>query len=418
MAESSLNCAFPSVMSSFSPTFQSTCSIKDRNCVPGGAFHFWHGGATPSGSQTLEARAPAGIAAAVASDPQQVAAEKAQPDTAGSQAPETVHDLDRCLALLASCQGSVVVSDTQLKEASSSGDRPDDGALPKAGGEAAALETSPAGEQVSLDLPAVPQDQASPDATPARDDGLRGEHLQASEELHEARHTNLFGLPPLIYEPFTDLCARRLWGRPVEEDPPCAKPGATPRSLLAIAVGSKQMALVDAMVVKFGWSEFDIVLFHYDSNVDVWKERPWFNNVTHVAVPKQTKWWFAKRFLHPDVVHGYEFIFIWDEDIGVDDFDPKRYMEVARRHALDVSQPALGPRSRWHWWPTKRQPEGEMHRGGEGQVSVEIMVPVFSRKAWPCVWHMLQNDLVHGWGLDQSWYACVGTGADDVMACV
>ncbi|XP_042048622.1 uncharacterized protein LOC121794505 isoform X1 [Salvia splendens] len=31
---------------------------------------------------------------------------------------------------------------------------------------------------------------------------------------------------------------------------------------------------------------------------------------------------------------------------------------------------------------------------------VEIMAPVFSREAWRCVWHMIQNDLVHGWGLD------------------
>ncbi|GFY87257.1 trimethylguanosine synthase [Actinidia rufa] len=28
------------------------------------------------------------------------------------------------------------------------------------------------------------------------------------------------------------------------------------------------------------------------------------------------------------------------------------------------------------------------------------MAPVFSRAAWRCVWHMIQNDLVHGWGLD------------------
>ncbi|RRT84563.1 hypothetical protein BHE74_00001676 [Ensete ventricosum] len=31
--------------------------------------------------------------------------------------------------------------------------------------------------------------------------------------------------------------------------------------------------------------------------------------------------WFAKRFLHPDIVARYEFIFIWDEDLGVEHFD-------------------------------------------------------------------------------------------------
>jgi hypothetical protein len=32
--------------------------------------------------------------------------------------------------------------------------------------------------------------------------------------------------------------------------------------------------------------------------------------------------WFAKRFLHPDVVAPYEYIFVWDEDLGVENFDP------------------------------------------------------------------------------------------------
>lgn len=35
--------------------------------------------------------------------------------------------------------------------------------------------------------------------------------------------------------------------------------------------------------------------------------------------------WFAKRFLHPDVMDIYDFIFLWDEDLGVDNFNPRRY---------------------------------------------------------------------------------------------
>jgi hypothetical protein len=29
-----------------------------------------------------------------------------------------------------------------------------------------------------------------------------------------------------------------------------------------------------------------------------------------------------------------------------------------------------------------------------------MMVPVFSRAAWRCAWHTVQNDLVYAWGLD------------------
>jgi hypothetical protein len=34
--------------------------------------------------------------------------------------------------------------------------------------------------------------------------------------------------------------------------------------------------------------------------------------------------WFAKRFLHPDMVTPYEYIFVWDEDLGVENFDPMK----------------------------------------------------------------------------------------------
>lgn len=34
--------------------------------------------------------------------------------------------------------------------------------------------------------------------------------------------------------------------------------------------------------------------------------------------------WYAKRFLHPDVVSAYEYIFIWDEDLGVEHFNADR----------------------------------------------------------------------------------------------
>jgi hypothetical protein len=34
------------------------------------------------------------------------------------------------------------------------------------------------------------------------------------------------------------------------------------------------------------------------------------------------------------------------------------------------------------------------------------MAPVFTKEAWTCVWHMIQNDLVHGWGLDWNFWRC------------
>lgn len=85
--------------------------------------------------------------------------------------------------------------------------------------------------------------------------------------------------------------------------------------------------------------------------------------------------WFAKRFLHPDIVAQYEYIFIWDEDLGVDHFNSDeyvalflvltyyaklhlinimfiiyiliffllvfRYMKLVKKHNLEISQPAI-----------------------------------------------------------------------------
>jgi hypothetical protein len=41
-----------------------------------------------------------------------------------------------------------------------------------------------------------------------------------------------------------------------------------------------------------------------------------------------TSRWYAKRFLHPDIVAAYDYIFVWDEDLGVDHFDAEEYVST------------------------------------------------------------------------------------------
>ncbi|XP_056858185.1 uncharacterized protein LOC130507497, partial [Raphanus sativus] len=94
-------------------------------------------------------------------------------------------------------------------------------------------------------------------------------------------------------------------------------------SLLAMAVGIKQKELVNKVIQKFPSRDFVVMLFHYDGVVEDWKQYPWNEHAIHVSVMNQTKWWFAKRFLHPDIVAEYEYIFLWDEDLGVAHFNPQ-----------------------------------------------------------------------------------------------
>ncbi|KAJ8758887.1 hypothetical protein K2173_002666 [Erythroxylum novogranatense] len=220
-------------------------------------------------------------------------------------------------------------------------------------------------------------------------------------------------LPPGIVAAESDFYLRRLWGNPSEDVI------YKPKYLVTFTVGYGQRANIDACVKKFS-ENFTILLFHYDGQVTEWDEFEWSKRAIHVSVRKQTKWWYAKRFLHPDIVASYDYIFIWDEDLGVEHFNAEEYLKLVKKHGLEISQPGLEPNRGLTWRMTKRRGDHEVHKVTDEKPGwcrdpllppcaafVEIMAPVFSRDAWRCVWHMIQNDLVHGWGLDFSMRKCV-----------
>ncbi|XVE78208.1 hypothetical protein DITRI_Ditri13aG0126100 [Diplodiscus trichospermus] len=87
-----------------------------------------------------------------------------------------------------------------------------------------------------------------------------------------------------------------LWGPQNKKKPKFSM------NLLAIAVGIKQKESVNKIVKKFPESD---MLFHYDGVVDQWKDLEWNDCARHVSAVNRTKWWFARRFLHPDIVSEY-----------------------------------------------------------------------------------------------------------------
>ncbi|KAG2673966.1 hypothetical protein I3760_13G113900 [Carya illinoinensis] len=220
-------------------------------------------------------------------------------------------------------------------------------------------------------------------------------------------------LPPGIIVPETDLYLRRLWGEPTEDLK------KKPKYLVTFTVGLDQRNNIDAAVKKFS-EDFMIMLFHYDGQTSEWDQFEWSKSAIHVSIRRQTKWWYAKRFLHPDVISAFEYIFIWDEDLGVQHFNGDKYIELVKKHGLEISQPGLEPNNGLTWEMTKRRGDKEVHTVTDEKPGwcsdphlppcaafVEIMAPVFSREAWRCVWHMIQNDLVHGWGLDFALRRCI-----------
>eukprot|EP00262_Sarcandra_glabra_P009679 TRINITY_DN2419_c0_g1_i2.p1 TRINITY_DN2419_c0_g1~~TRINITY_DN2419_c0_g1_i2.p1 ORF type:complete len:372 (-),score=40.65 TRINITY_DN2419_c0_g1_i2:13-1098(-) len=243
--------------------------------------------------------------------------------------------------------------------------------------------------------------------------------FDAMEGYHE-NSMKVDYLPRGIVQASSDMELRPLWmtrSLTLKDDVP------SHRNLLAIPAGIKQKITVDAIVQKFLSENFTIILFHYDGNVNGWNDLQWSSNAIHIAAHNQTKWWFAKRFLHPDVVSMYDYIFIWDEDLGVENFDPRRYLEIMKSEGLEISQPALDPDlSEIHHKITIRKKHKKVHRRiydirGNVKCShlskgppctgwVEGMAPVFSRSAWHCAWHLIQNDLIHGWGMDMKLGYC------------
>ncbi|KAI7727338.1 hypothetical protein M8C21_027610, partial [Ambrosia artemisiifolia] len=190
-------------------------------------------------------------------------------------------------------------------------------------------------------------------------------------------------LPPAIIASESDYYPRRLYGRPSErlsEDLTFK-----PKYLVAFTVGYNQKDNIDQAVRKVNFLPLSP------------------HSTTYIFVSNGVVLqWYAKRFLHPDIVAPYDFIFIWDEDLGVENFDAEEYIKLVKKHKLEISQPGLDPNSKYFTWHmTMRQEDIEVHK------FVEIMAPVFSREAWRCVWYLIQNDLVHGWGLDFALQKCV-----------
>ncbi|KAE9595011.1 hypothetical protein Lalb_Chr18g0059861 [Lupinus albus] len=230
----------------------------------------------------------------------------------------------------------------------------------------------------------------------------------------------LRGLPRGIIHANSDLELRPLWLRSGSRSKLSVYSN---RNLLAVPVGIKQKQNVDAMVKKFLPENFTIILFHYDGNVNEWENLAWSSKAIHIVAQNQTKWWFAKRFLHPDIVSVYDYIFLWDEDLGVEHFSPSRYVRIVKEEGLEISQPALDPNSteihhritirartkKFHRRVYERRGSTKCSEASEGPPCtgfVEGMAPVFSRSAWYCTWHLIQNDLVHGWGMDMKLGYC------------
>lgn len=125
---------------------------------------------------------------------------------------------------------------------------------------------------------------------------------------------------------------------------PGREPGNGRRSLVATFVGGAARERVARALASFPPERFSLMVFVYDDSE--WGGEPWAHRATIVHVRGQMKWWYVKRFLHPELVAGYEYLLLLDDDVALaPSFDADGFVGVLREHAVGLGQPAHAPGS-------------------------------------------------------------------------
>ncbi|KAF5959131.1 hypothetical protein HYC85_000340 [Camellia sinensis] len=219
--------------------------------------------------------------------------------------------------------------------------------------------------------------------------------IQVQSDICSNKSHGAESLPPRIIESKSDFYLRRLWGEPSEVlfgffifHASIIKTVGFEKEADIFGdihgwLGSEEH--INAAINKFS-EDFQILLFHYDVQTSEWDEFEWSRRAIHVSgdttmiiEPKVIAaragvmaaragvmaaragnggkqglghclkgTWYAKRFLQPDIVVAYDYIFIWDEDLGVEHFNEWQCREangfLLSRERMAVLDANLAPK--------------------------------------------------------------------------
>ncbi|KNE64727.1 hypothetical protein AMAG_19268 [Allomyces macrogynus ATCC 38327] len=195
----------------------------------------------------------------------------------------------------------------------------------------------------------------------------------------------------------------RAWPRPPPPATPASPAPTPPRKLglVAVPVGESAKSRINTLVHQFGLDRFTFMLFIWDQSD--WSKFPWFANVTAIRVARQAKFWYAKRFIPPEVALHYDYIWLLDDDMVLDfEWSPVNATETMRRYNVHFAQPALTVGTHFDQGVIEeRVVENEV---GHWANFVEMMAPIISRGAYACAWTLTPWDTSASWGVDNSFY--------------
>ncbi len=162
------------------------------------------------------------------------------------------------------------------------------------------------------------------------------------------------------------------------------------KCLYVSPVGSKGKDFLKKTIQTFGTDRFDYLIFSYDGTRF---DEPIFSNC-HIIYEKGLRWEFMKKYATPTYCEKYDYIFAWADDIDIEEFSIDNYLRIVIRNGLEVSQPALTTTSFYSHRITLRKASVRIGRFTD---FVEIMIPVFERKAWDRFWNSIMTT-ANGWG--------------------
>jgi len=151
---------------------------------------------------------------------------------------------------------------------------------------------------------------------------------------------------------------------------------------------------VAKIINRFGHEDFDYIVVAFDKVP-----------ITHEAYAKckiiyeeGLYFKFLKKYLTPDVAKNYSYLFLWDNDIDVDHFSYKNFIEIMKRNNLQMAQPALSHRSYYTFNLTLKDSNSLVGRYTD---FVEVMAPIVKSEDWPIYWEMIRENYNQwGWGYD------------------
>jgi len=154
-------------------------------------------------------------------------------------------------------------------------------------------------------------------------------------------------------------------------------------------------------VARFGHDLFDFMLLVYDDSPYA---QACFSRCK-VIRDKQGLFHQLKTHLTPELCRGYEYVFVWMDDLDILDFDPRRFLQILRAHRIGLAQPSLSADSVISHAIT-------VHRDntiGRYTDFVEEMALVFEGRLWERFWTLIRADEnPWGWGYDELMYAYCG----------